>query len=139
MQVWINANVVTGDGAAVGRVSKPLVHPASWRVLALAVRNGKSLGHRHAEVPADLMDRTSPKGVRLRMDNGAFPRLPAVDADKWRRPLRGWLTPLGWQLDDCTGRPTTPGRFIRNSVQMILVGGALFGPVVGPHPCGSLA
>jgi hypothetical protein len=97
MHIWLDALVTTADGATPGRVSRLLVHPASWKVLSIAVQRGGWLRREEVAVPLDEVKSTSAAGVQLRLDRAAFQRLPRVPAADWRRPPREWLTPLGWR------------------------------------------
>jgi hypothetical protein len=96
MHVWLDAPAISSDGVTVGHVSRLLVHPASWKVLAIAVRGGRFLRHVEMDVPLEMVRDASPQGVWLELDGLAFQGLPHVRQAAWRRPPRQWVTPLGW-------------------------------------------
>ncbi len=96
MHVWLDTRVVTSDGASVGRVSKLVVHPASWKVLSVIVRRKHLFGGPEISVPADLVQLASSTGLILRIDRAAYRCLPAARSGERQRPRTGWLTPLGW-------------------------------------------
>ena len=96
MHVWLDAPAITSDGGTAGRVSRLLVHPASWKVLAIAVRRGGWLRQEETAVPPLAVRLASPEGVWLRMTGDAFRRLPPVRSTEWQRPPRTWVVPLGW-------------------------------------------
>src|SRR5579885_1380347 len=99
MHIWLDSAVTTSDGGTVGHVSRVLVHPASWKVLAIAVRQGSWL-RQEVAVPPDSVNSTSPQQLSLQVDRATLHRLPRVRPNEWQRPPKEWVTPLGW----------TPGR-----------------------------
>lgn len=95
MHIWLDVPVVTTDGVTAGYACRLLVHPASWKVLAIAVRRGSWMSHEVA-VPLEAVKSASPKGLWLTLDRTAFHNLAGVRASEWQRPPKQWVTPLGW-------------------------------------------
>ena len=95
MHVWPDTPVTTADGIRVGASAAVVIHPSSWKTLAVIIRR-PGLWRRSICVPADVIDRSTPQGVWLAIKKAQFDQLDRSTAPPHQRPPRDWLTPLGW-------------------------------------------
>ena len=97
MHVWPDSPVITADEVHVGTCRAVVIHPSSWKTLAVIVRRPR-FGRRDTCVPAAMVDRATPAGLWLKVTKGEFERVPK-SAAPYQRPPKDWLTPLDWPAD----------------------------------------